>query len=85
METEGSLPYSQKPATATYSEPYEYILQSDTLFLWNPFSYYFPTYDVSPKWSLLPSGFPTKIMYVFLFLPCMLYAPSISSTLIWST
>jgi hypothetical protein len=34
--------------------------------------------------GLFPSGFPTKILYTFLFSPCMLHALLISSSLTWS-
>jgi hypothetical protein len=34
--------------------------------------------------GLLPSGFPTKILYAFLFSQCMLNTLSISSSLTWS-
>jgi len=34
--------------------------------------------------GLFPSDFPTKILYVFLILTCLLHAPPMSSSLIWS-
>jgi hypothetical protein len=36
MEPEGSLPYSQEPATGPYSEPDESIQRLFTLFLQDP-------------------------------------------------
>jgi hypothetical protein len=59
METEGSLPHSQMPATSPYSEParsspYPHIPLSEDL------SYYYPpTTPDSPQWPL-SLGFPTK-------------------------
>jgi hypothetical protein len=57
MESEGSLPCSQKPVTGLYPEPDE---SNPHLTLFP-----FPSVPRSSEWSFR-SGFPTKILYAFL-------------------
>jgi hypothetical protein len=61
MEPEGSLPCSEEPSTGPYPEtdrasPYHPILSKIHLRLGLPS-------------GLFPSGFPTNIIYAFLFAP----------------
>jgi hypothetical protein len=68
METEGSLPCSQKPVTGPYPKPDEFIRNI-------PF-YFSMIYLVlsshlllGPPRGLFPTGFPTETLYAFLFCP----------------
>ena len=71
METEKSLPYSQEPATCSYTEPDQSSL-SPIQPLANPYTYYSPIYAS----VLIPSGFPpepfvqlSSLLYVLHALP----------------
>jgi len=84
METEVSLPYSQEPATNPYPEP-----DASSLHLTSPRCFpkihsniIFSFMPRSSEW-LLPSGFPTKILYAFLTFPCILHVSLISLCLVW--
>jgi hypothetical protein len=73
MEPEGSLPCSQGPFTGPYPEPdqsspYHTILSlRSILILLSHLRLDLPN-------GLFPYGFPTKILYAFLFAPFLLYA-----------
>jgi hypothetical protein len=77
MEPEGSLPCSQEPSSGPYpdpdrSSPYNPILSILIL----------PTYlRLGLPSGLIPSGFPTNILYAFLLSPFVLHALPISSSL----
>jgi hypothetical protein len=81
MEPEGSLPCSQKPSTGPTLSQMNSVHTTP--------SYVSPVLKLSfllrlylPN-GLFPSGFPTKILYEFLFSPCALRVLPISSSLTW--
>jgi hypothetical protein len=76
MEPEGSLPCSQEPSTGPYPEP-------DRSSSYHPIlsKMYFdivPHLRLGLPSGLFPSGFPTNILYTFLFSPSVLHALPIS-------
>jgi hypothetical protein len=73
MEPEGSLPCSQEPSTGPYPEsdrssPYHPIFLRSIFILSNHLRLRLPS-------GIFPSGFPTKILYVFLFSPIRATCP----------
>ena len=52
MESEGSLPHSQEPATCPYPEPARSSPYPTSYFLKNHLNIIFPSTPGSPKWSL---------------------------------
>jgi hypothetical protein len=79
METEGSLPCSQKPSTGPYPEPDESSPYRPSYFCQIHFNIILQRLGLPS--GLFPSGFPTKILYAFLFSPYVLHALLISSSL----
>jgi hypothetical protein len=71
-----SLPCSKEPPTGPYPEAHRSILILST--------HLRPGIPSGLPSSLFPSGFPTNILYAFLFSPCVLHALHISSPLTWS-
>jgi hypothetical protein len=72
MEPEGSLAYSQEPSIGPYPEPdrstpFHPITLRSILILFTSLRLCLPN-------SFLPSGFPTNILYAFLFSPFVLHA-----------
>jgi len=63
METEGSLPCSQKHVTNLYPEPDESNPQPATV---SPNATVIFSFILWSSKCLFPSGFPTKILYAFL-------------------
>jgi hypothetical protein len=71
MKPGGSLPCSQEPSTGPYPEPD----QSNPSYLSKiHFNIVYPSTSWSSQWSL-PSGFPTNILYAFLFSPIRATCP----------
>jgi hypothetical protein len=66
METENSLPCSQQPATVTYPEPDEYSPYSNPLSVRSILILYSHLHSGFPS-DLVPSGFPTEVLYPRLF------------------
>jgi hypothetical protein len=63
MEPEGSLPCSQEPSTEQHqSSPYHPITLRSILILFTHLLLGLPS-------GIFPSGFPTNILYAFLFSP----------------
>jgi len=63
MEPEGSLQHSQVPATCPYPEPARSSPHPHSYVLKIHLNIILPSTSGSPKWSLSPSGLPTKILY----------------------
>jgi hypothetical protein len=83
MEPEGSLPSSHEPSAGLYPEPdtsnsYRPILSLGSVLILSS------NICLGLLSDLLLSGFPTKILYAFLFAPFVLHALHISSSLTWS-
>jgi hypothetical protein len=83
MEHEGSLLCSQEPAIGPYPEPDKsiphppkFIFLTSILILFSHLSLGLPS-------GLVPSGFPTEILFCISHPPCMLRAAPLSSSLIW--
>jgi hypothetical protein len=74
MELEDSFPHSQEPATCPCPVPDESSLIS-CCFLKTHFNITFPS-GLCLQSGFLPSGFPTKILYVFLFSPTRATCPT---------
>jgi hypothetical protein len=78
MEPEGSLPYSQEPATGSCAEPDNPIHTTISYFSKVIFSVILRQISVVPS-GLFPHGFLTKTLQ-----SCVLRALPISSSLTWS-
>jgi hypothetical protein len=79
MVPEGSLSYSQEPSTGLYPEPDQSSLYHPILSPKIHFNIIHPPMSLchSPPSGLFPSGFPTNILYAFLFPhPCYVHCPS---------
>ena len=63
MDLEGSLSYSQAPATCLHPEPDQCSLCSPIPFPEDPFQYYSPIICLGLPSGLFPSGFLTKTLY----------------------
>jgi hypothetical protein len=77
MECEGSLPCSQEPSTGPYPEPDQSSPYHFTTSLSTHLRLGLPS-------GLFLSGFPTNILYAFLFSPFVLHAQPTSSPLTWT-
>jgi hypothetical protein len=73
MESEGSLPSSQKPSTGPYPEPDYYFFKIH-------FNIILHLRLDLPN-GLLTFAFPTKNLYAFILSPCVLHALPISPSL----
>jgi hypothetical protein len=84
MESEGSLWCSQKPTTSPYPEPAASSTQLPILF---PKIHSNIILPLTPSLSIgpFPSGYPTKILYVFLISLMHTTCPAISLSLISSS
>jgi hypothetical protein len=68
MESDGSLPCSQEPYTIPYTEPDEESLQSHSISLTSILILSSHLLLSLPS-VIFPSGYPTRILYAFLFSP----------------
>jgi hypothetical protein len=78
MEPDGSLPCSQKPSTGPYPEPDQYNTYHHILSLLRSILILSTHLRLGLPSGLFPSGFPTNILYVFIFSPFVLHALPIS-------
>jgi hypothetical protein len=82
MKPVGSLPCSQEPSTNTYLNQINPVHTTPSYLS----KIYFNIVHLRlglPS-GLFPSGFPTKILYEFIFSPWVLHVLLISSSLAWS-
>jgi hypothetical protein len=75
MEPLGSLPCSQEPSTGPYPEPDQCSSYHSTPCLLRFILIFCTHLCLGPSSGLFPSGFPTNIIYAFLFPPHSCYMP----------
>jgi hypothetical protein len=80
MEPEGSLPCSQEPTTLPYPEPDQSSQYHRHLISLRSILILSTHLRLRLLRGLFPSGFPTNILYAFVFSPFVLHALPISSS-----